>query len=74
MKKAISLVLLLVLCSLLSAQSSEDKLWITHQSLSTPGVLKADVWFIQDRETGTRCYAFRAELHDGAAISCVAAK
>lgn len=75
MRRVIIAAVLASLATLLWPQTDNTKVWIQPEGCVTQdGEAKACFWFVEDKETHTRCYAFRSEYHEGAAISCVAVK
>lgn len=47
---------------------SQPRLTIELQKADSEG---GAFYFVEDKQTGTRCYAYSRFYHDGAAISCV---
>jgi hypothetical protein len=72
MKKLLLAIGLCATVILGSAETDQSKIWIKFEGCVEAGEqTPACFFFVQDKETGTRCYAFRSVYHDGAAISCV---
>lgn len=71
MKKLI--IIGLVIASLfIAAETDTRKVWYQFEGC-TNNANGADAcyFFMEDRETHTRCYAMRALNHDGVAMDCV---
>lgn len=69
MKKVVKFLIICVLGAALMSATESSKLWVSIEDKSNHD----RVIFIQDRETGTRCYAVtNNEVNvSGYAISCV---
>lgn len=72
MKTKILLVTLLLL-AYAAGQGSSEKLWVSQAKADHNGMdaYRADFYFLEDRETHTRCYAVVG--YSGTSIKCVAA-
>jgi len=67
--KALWLLVIIAAGSLAYGAFDQDKTWVHEESYQTDASQTLRVLFIQDKETGTRCYAVTRV--DAFAIACV---
>jgi len=70
MRKVFLLVVAIIAVVLMCGAQTDQKVWTQFEGCVGSNA-QGCFFFMQDKETGTRCYAFRADYHEGAAISCV---
>jgi hypothetical protein len=72
MKRLLIVIAVLATLFLCSAKTDNSRVWFQFEGCSGDAEgSQGCFFFMEDKETHTRCYAFRALYHEGTALSCV---